>query len=196
MSDSINQDANKANEVQDVQKEESFVSKEAYTNVSNDMHKYKSKSRELEARLAELEAEAEAERNQALEEQGKFKELYEKERAQREELLQATTAREKEIINNEKRRAVINKLGGLQHPDFASHINTDSIEVDEQGNFVPESLEAEVDRIRVNYSSIIKPQTASVPPSKAPGLGTTQNSINDMSPDELRELKRNLLKNR
>lgn len=133
-----------------------FVSKKAYEETKADMHKYKTMMKEIEAERNQLKADKEAAERESLEEQGKWKELFQKEKESRAKLEADLKQSKDSFVNFHKKNAVISKLGGLKNDEYSKFIDTESIEVQEGGKMSEASIEAEVNRIREKYPEIIK----------------------------------------
>ena len=125
-----------------------FVPKRAYKEVSEDMHKYKTQLRETQAKLNELNAKMEAERNRQLEDENRYKELYEGLKGKYEK----ETSQFKDI---HKKNAVINKVGGLKRSEYAKFIDTSNIHMDENGMIDKESIDREVMRLQQEFPELI-----------------------------------------
>lgn len=151
-----------------VEGEEGFVSKKAYGEVSNDMHKYKAKLKETEAILNQLKAEKEqAEINEKKEKQ-QWELLYKSNEEKLKQIERERMEEKNKFLNYHKKQAVVSGVGGFKKEEYSSFINVDSVQIDENGNVVQESLDAEVNRIRQNYPDLLKGNVSAPLPNEAP----------------------------
>lgn len=148
--------------------EEGFVPKKAFQEVSSDMHKYKNQLREKEAMLNQLLAEKELQEKQALEEQGRWKELYEKTQNQLEEVNTTRQAEQDKFINHHKKNAVLREIGGFKKDEYSNFINIENVIMDENGNIDRASLDAEVSRLKQEMPELLKNVPGNSLPSNAP----------------------------
>jgi hypothetical protein len=186
------------NEGTATEKEAEFVPAKAYQDVNQDMHKYKAKLKETEALLNQLKAEKEAAEMNSLKENEQWKTLYEKTQAQMDQIASTRAQEKDQFINYHKKNAVIRELGGFKKDEYNNFINVNTIELDEQGNVVQETLSAEVNRIKQTYPELIKGVPANNLPSAAPKGFEANNSkpYSQMTEKEKAEFKMNLLKNK
>lgn len=131
-----------------------MVHKKAFTEVSNDMHKFKSKAKEATARINELEAAAKSREEADLKSQSKWEELYNKEKKAR-EVLEADnkTQRERNQLN-EKKSALKAELGNVKDV-YLSHANLDAIEIQEDGTVSSESVLEVANAFKTEYPELI-----------------------------------------
>ncbi len=186
---------NEKTEVNEVnEQKEDFVSKKAYQEVSSDMHKYKSELAETRARLAEMESIQEAKEKEALEQQGKWEELYKKSQ-EKFQTLQAEREQEKsQFVDYHKKNSVLSKLGGFKRDEYNKFIDVKSIQMNEDGSINEDTLTAEIDRIRQEYPELLKAQPSVKLPKDAPSYSEVgKKSFDQMSEKERTELKRKLV---
>lgn len=158
----------KQNEEGSAEKEE-FVSRKAYQEVSQDMHKYKKQLKEVEAKLNEYQAKIETTEKEKLEEQERWKELYQKEKEARTSIEQSYQKDRENFLSVHKKQAVKDALGGFKRPEYSSFIDASKVEFNEDGTLDKQSVEAEVQRIKENYPEIIKQeQKRELPNNEAP----------------------------
>ena len=174
--------------------EEEYVPKKAYKEVTDDMFKYKNKLKETEAMLAQLSAEREAAQVQSLKENEQWKTLYEKNQAQLDQLAATRAAERDQFINYHKKNAVIRELGGFKKDEYNSFINVSNVELDENSNVIPESLIAEVNRLKQTYPELIKGVQANNLPSDAPkSFDLSGKAYGEMTDKERLDLKIKLM---
>lgn len=175
--------------------DEKFVPKDAYENVKNDMFKYKEEKRKLEEQMKQLKAEREAQEIDKLKEKEQWKSLYEAEAAKRAEMEAARVLEQKKFIDYHKKNAVVSKLGGFKRDEYTNFVNLDTVEMDENGNIIPESLDKEVSRLKQLYPELIKGGNAEVLPSEAPKSfnNVVEKDIRKMTDKEKMDYKLSLL---
>jgi hypothetical protein len=148
--------------------EPEFVSAKAYRETNLDMHKFKAKLKETEALLNQLKAEKESSEREQLIASEQWKVLYEKEQKEKSEILSKRAQEQEQFISFHKKNAVLKEVGGFKRDEYTSFINVNSIEVDEAGNVLQESLIKEANRIKQAYPELLKGAVASNLPSEAP----------------------------
>ncbi len=174
---------------------EDYVSKKAYKEVSQDMHKYKSELQSTKAKLAEIEAIQEAKEQERLEEQGKWEELYKKSQEQFKTLQSEREQEKSKFVDYHKKNSVLQKIGGFKRDEYNNFINVKDIQMNEDGSIDENSLTAEVDRIKQEYPELLKATPSVKLPKEAPNQGEIGNkSYEEMSEHEKAQLKRSLLK--
>lgn len=87
------------------------------------------------------------------------------------------------------------KVGGFKKDEYASFINVGAVEMDEQGNIVQDSLEAEVMRIKQSYPELLKGNSAANLPAEAPKspVPTLDKEFSKMSEKERNALRMSLI---
>lgn len=173
--------------------QDGFVAKAAYQKVSQDMHKYKSEMKALQAQLEAAKADQEAREKSVLQEQEKWHELYKKSEAKLQQIAQERDSEKSKFIDYHKKNAVIQALGGFKKPDYNKFINTESIEVLEDGSVDSNSIASEVERLRKEYPELIKSTPAQPLPNAAPKQAQAK-AVSDMTPAELAAARREALK--
>ncbi len=173
-------------------KEDGFVAKSAYQKVSQDMHKYKSEMKTLAAQLEAVKADQEAKEKSTLEENEKWHDLYKKSEAKLAQIASERDSERNKFVDFHKRNAVIQQLGGFKKNDYTKFINTNSIEVVDDGSVDENSVMAEVERIRKEYPELIKTTPKTELPNSAP-KAAIQKAVKDMSQEELAQARRALL---
>lgn len=193
MSNVSNENSAGANTVANAseQKEDKFVPKTAYEEVSKDMHKYKSKVREAEAKAAELEARMKAIEEAKLMEEKRFEELYQKERDAREKAENALKQTNEHYIKSVKMTALMRELGNIK-PKYLQHANLDEIIVREDGSLSSESVVTVANKFRQENPELVPTSTAGNLNDVAPTSTTVQNNktvdFDKLSLDEKREI--------
>lgn len=172
--------------------EDAFVPKKAYQEVSKDMLKYKGEMKNLQAQLDQLKADQEAKEKAVLEENEKWHDLYKKSEQKLTQLASERDSERTKFVDFHKKNAVIQNLGGFKKNDYTKFINTNAIEVLDDGSVDNNSVMAEVERIRKEYPELIKTTPKAELPNAAP-KGAIQKSVSDMSPAELAQARRQLL---
>jgi hypothetical protein len=163
-----NEDLKKEEVKIDETPKEDFVSKKAYQDVSTDMHKYKQELRDTQAKLNQLQAEREAVEREALAEQGKWEELYQKNQTELEAVKQERAGEQNKFVDYHKKNSVLNKVGGFKRDEYNKFIDVNNIEMNEDGSIDETSLELEVDRIRQSYPELLKTGSGTKLPNDAP----------------------------
>lgn len=137
------------------QKEEKLVPQKAYEEVTSDMHKYKAQTRELKAALNEYEAKLRSIEEEKLMEQERWKELYEKQKQEREELEIQARSEKEAFRRNVKMSALKSELGPGLKDQYLVHADIDSIEFNEDGTVNTDSLLNAANRFRQEHSLLI-----------------------------------------
>lgn len=175
-----------------------FVRRQAYEEVSNDMHKFKQRAKEAAAKASEYEAKLKAIEEDRLKQQEEWQTLYEKERQQREEL-QVSVQQEKEnYLRSVKLAALKSELGGKIKDIYLNHARLDEIEFDESGALSPESVTAVANKFREEHSVLIPSETNNQITNQAPMSAGThapkEKTLAEMSFEEKSALLKNLRK--
>lgn len=137
------------------EEKEAFVSRKAYEEVTGDMHKFKTKTKELEAALNEYKAQLKAQEEQKLQEQERWKELYEKREAELEQIRRESQEQSSRYMTSVKKAALKNELGGDIRDEYLSFANLDSVVVTEDGSIDPESLRNAANEFRKQHGQLI-----------------------------------------
>lgn len=172
-------------------KEEAFVPKNAYEEVSKDMHKYKSQAKEAAAKAAQLEAQMKAIEDAKLMDEKRFEELYAKERAEREKAEAALKNTSEHYLKTVKMSALIRELGNIK-PKYLAHADLDAIVVHDDGSLSSESVTAVANKFRQENPELVPGMNAGNQNDVAPSTnGFKQEkplAIENMSTDMLREV--------
>lgn len=177
----------------DNKEEQEVVSKEAYTKVSQDMHKFKSQYKQLESKLAELQAEQEAREKAALEEKEQWHLLYKKAEEKLKNLESERQQERSKFVESHKQNAIIQSLGGFKKPEYNKFIDTSRITVLEDGSIDESSIQSEVERLKKEYPELIKSNSVKPLPDSAP-KGNPPKPLEQMSPAERNALRRQLIR--
>lgn len=153
-----------------------FVRKQAYEEVSRDMHKFKNRLKEEAARAAEYEARLKALEEEKLIEQKKFEELYQREKKQREQAESARNQEKNLYLRAVKLSALKAELGNVKDV-YLSHADIDGIEIREDGSLSSESVKAVADKFRQEHPTLIPKQSGSniTNPASPTSFGATSN---------------------
>ena len=159
--------------------EEKFVPKQAYQEVSNDLHKYKAERNDLKAELEKLRADdaarVEAEQLKNGEHQkiaDSYKQKFEESEAQRK-------SDKDKVVNLSKLHSIEKAVGGFHKSIYAKiAVNLDNIKLDENGLITDESLQAEAARIKQEHPALLKAATKGKLPGEAPGEHDTPKDYN------------------
>jgi len=194
MSDSIDQKEVPASEPQ---KQEDFVARKAYEQVTADLHKNKKAKKDLLARVNELEAQREAQEKAKMEEKQQFEELYKKSEAEKAALLQQIEQEKKQLLAQRKKSALKQELGNIKEA-YLGLANVDGIELNEDGTINSESVRHIANTFKQEHPALIPSGSSSNITSTAAPIDTnaeSNQSVNDLSYDDalkkLMELKNN-----
>lgn len=141
-------------------KKDEYVLKNAYEEVSRDMHKNKAKYKEERARANELETKLKAIEEAKLVEAGEWKEAYEKIRKEKEEAESKAADREKRTEELTKRSALRQELGNIRE-EYLDHAKLSEIEIDENGAVSSDSVREVANKFRQEHSVLLPKTTAS-----------------------------------
>lgn len=177
--------------------EEQFVARKAYEEVSSDMHKFKSKLREAQARAAELEAKLKAEEEAKLKDQQQWQELYEREKAQRENIENQSRQERESYLRTVKLSALKAELGGGIKDEYLQFADIDSIDITEDGTLSSESVQFVANRFRKDHPTLVgKQSSVNITGNAAAGnvnYQVREKSVAEMTPQErmaaLREIR-------
>ena len=184
-----------ANEPSADVREDSFVPKPAFEEVTRDMHKFKSKYKNVAAELEALKAEREAAERARLEEQQQFQKLYEEEKKRRAQLEQSLSEKDKQYQTFTKKQALKSALGDVKD-EYLSFANVDAIEFLDDGRLDPESVHRVANEFRQSHPQLIsKPVAGDITSKAAPienGLKPGQVDISKLSTKEKIEMLKQL----
>jgi hypothetical protein len=156
-----------------------FVKKQAYEEVSQDMHKFKMRAKEAEARAAEYEARLKAQEEAKLMDEKRFQELYEREKKQREDA-ERTSKKERELyLRAVKLTALKSELGPVKD-EYLTHAEIDKIELNADGSLSSESVRQVANNFRQNHAQLL--------PTQAGGNITSYASPTSFSPAKPKSL--------
>jgi hypothetical protein len=164
-----------------------FVTKQAYQDVSKDMHRYKQEAKEAKALLTQIEADKSAADSERLAEQGKWEELYEKNNAELTSLKRERQDEQGKFVDYHKKNSVLQKIGGFKRDEYNNFINVDSIQMNEDGSIDDASLTAEIDRVKQEYPELLKKASTTKLPNDAPN----GNQLSDASGRDMDESEKN-----
>lgn len=168
------------------------VSKEAYSRVSSDMHKYKQDAKAALAKLADMQAEQEARDKSVLEEKEQWHTLYKKAEKKLKDIETERVTEKTKFIESHKVNAVLQNLGGFKKTEYNKFIDVNNISVADDGAVDEQSVFSEVERLKKEYPELIKAKVVSPLPSNA-SRGFAPKAVKDMSPEERSAARRALL---
>ena len=169
------------------EKKELSPLEKAYQDVTKDMHKFKARAKEADERAKVLEAQMKAQEEAKMQEEQRWKELYEKREA---ELEQANLDKHRIVqqhTNSVKRAALKNEIGSNVRDEYLNFANLDSIVVNEDGSIDKESVRQAANYFRKEHGQLIPPSentniTGQAATSQAPN---NEVDISKMSSREL-----------
>src|SRR6056297_2361336 len=124
-----------------------------------------------------------------LKEQNRWKELFEKSKAEAQSLKDAAEQERKAFIESKKLSKFLQKIGGLKNESYQNFVDTSKILYSE-GKIDENSLDAYADEFKTNYPELLKQlERKETLPNKAPKSG--EKSYSKMSYDELSTFLRN-----
>lgn len=133
---------------------EAFVKRQAYEEVSQDMHKFKAKARDAEARAAEYEAKLKAAEEAKMMDEKRYQELYEREKKDK-ELAVARSQKERELyLRAVKMTALKSELGNVKD-EYLTHAAIDKIEIKDDGSLNSESVREVANQFRQNHPQLL-----------------------------------------
>jgi hypothetical protein len=159
------------------------VSKEAYSKVSTDMHKFKTEAKALASKLADVQAEQEAKEKASLEEKEQWHALYKKSEQKLKDIETERVTEKSKFIESHKINAVIQNLGGFKKPEYNRFIDSSKVAINEDGSIDDTSVNSEVERLKREYPELVKSKSATPLPANAPVMSGLK-AIKDMSSDE------------
>ena len=164
-----------------------YVARKAFEEVSQDMHKYKKSMKDAIAKNNEFEAKLRAIEEEKMQENEQWKELYEKQKQEAEQIRQQRDQDRMIMKNSVKKSALKSELGNIksEYLDFAS---LDDIEVNEDGSINTDSLHKVANDFRSQHAQLIPASsgsdiTGNAPPSSS-SLTPKTRSLGDMSLEE------------
>lgn len=182
----VHSDDNSNNELET--EKEGFVSKKAYSQVTQDMHSYKAKMKELSAQLEAIKADNEAKEKSALVEQEKWHDLYKKSESKIQDLLKERDLERNRFLEGHKKNSVLQNIS-FKKQEYIKFIDVSKIEVNEDGSINPDSVNHEVERIKKEFPELIKTNVKEMLPDAAP-KGAKAKTLSEMTSEELAEARR------
>lgn len=171
--------------------EDKFVPRNAYEEVSKDMHKYKSQAKEAAAKAAELESRMKAIEEAKLVEEKRYEELYAKEREEREKMEQALKSTNEHYVKTVKMTALMRELGNIK-PKYLQHAAIDEIVVHDDGSLSSESVVAVANKFRQENPELVPAANVGNINDAAPSNDQTKSKpaidFDSLSKDDLRQL--------
>lgn len=173
------------------QKPDAFVPRNAYEEVSKDMHKYKSQAKEAAAKAAELESRMKAIEESKLMEEKRFEELYAKEREERLRAENALKTTNEHYIKTVKMTALMRELGNIK-PKYLQHAALNEIVVHDDGSLSSESVVTVANKFRQENPELVPAANIGNLNDTAPANETFRKEspveFSKMSKDELRDV--------
>ncbi len=169
----------------------------AYTQVKDDMLKYKHELKDAIAEIKSMKAARETEERQAKERNNEYKELYEESLDRIKVLEKSIDDKNTSFLNAQKLSRVKEKLGGFKKSEYNKFIDTSRVIMDNDGNVDETTVENEVARLKTEYPELIKVKASSELPNEAPESGNfTQKSVQELSKAERSEIRRKAIEER
>ena len=137
------------------QPEQDAVSYETYQKTLNQAKTRQEKLSSTERELQELKSKLKAQEEQKLQETQQYKELWEKEREEKEAVKSALDSTNKSLVDSYKLDAVVGKLPcKVKKPEYFNFIDLDNVVWDEETRtVVPESVELVASNFIENYGT-------------------------------------------
>lgn len=170
---------------------EEYVSRKAYEEVTRDMHKFKSEARAEKAAKAEYEAKLKAIEEEKLAEQQRWKELFEKERQEKEELNRKSKEKETAYLMSVKKSALKQELGGKIRDEYLAHADLKSIEFKDDGTLNMDSVLEVANKFRAEHGELIPRSQVSDATNDAPpsdSTVSTKKKLDDLNGNEAYEM--------
>lgn len=175
-----------------------FVRRQAYEEVSKDMHKFKNRAKEEAAKANEYEAKLKAIEEDRLKQQEEWQTLYEKERQQREQLESSVQQEKENYLRSVKLAALKSELGGQVRDEYLSFARLNEIEFNDEGALSPDSVASVANKFREEHSVLIPANNNSEITNQAPMSAGThapkEKTLAEMSFEEKSALLKNLKK--
>lgn len=168
-------------------------SKEKYM---KDLHKHKNENKRLAQELAEIQRKLQSKEDEELEEKQEWKSIAEKRKEERDTLLKEKEEMKTKFIYAEAKTKIINGLGGLAKPHYASFIDVKRVIVDDE--IQEDLLVAYIKELKQESPEIVAKKKPSELPADAPKeQGDGKANLKDfvkMSPQEQLQYYKNLLR--
>lgn len=186
-----------SNEVSQIETSSDSVSYDSHKKAIGQLKNSQKRERELSERLADLETDRDNEVKSRLEEKQEYKKLYENQVSQNSKILAEIAEKEKALVNDHKRRALEEELGGLKKSQYFKFANLDDIVISDDGTVDQNSVKFEANRYRQEFPELINQTKTVILNNQAPsndGIVNKQKSASEMSTDERAEFVRNNLR--
>jgi uncharacterized protein YdbL (DUF1318 family) len=163
------------------------VSYESYQKVLNQRKADQAKVKELTQQMQALMQERESANTTALEEQKKFKDLWEQERKKNASLSEQFNGLQNSITESKKKAALAKELGPVKREEYLKFADLNSIVIDESGEVDMDSVRDVAAKFKKDYADLVSASPAKGLPSAAPkaSTATTKVDFSKMSMDEL-----------
>lgn len=149
-------------------KDPDSISYAKYRELLGEKKDVSSKYAETKAQLDKLLAEQEESNRKALEEQNRYKELYESERKKASKAAELLEAKDREAQEEKKFIAFQEKVGGLTKAEYRRFFDADKIPVGADGSIDEKALESYANEFKVKFPELLKPSHKTPPPGTAP----------------------------
>lgn len=165
-----------------------FVKRSAYEEVTSDMHKYKQAAKDSKAKINEYESKMKALEESKMQEEAKWKELYEKRDKELQEVRQSAESEKSRYLRSVKLNALKQELGGKIKDDYLNHADLNSIEFKDDGSLSPESIQKVANKFREEHSILIPPvnvnSITNTPPANGQTVSSNEKKLSDLSQAE------------
>lgn len=149
-----------------------------YQKALNEKRNARKKAQDLEAELLTLREEKEARDKKALEEQGSYKELLEKERLKTKELADQLGDITGKLTTAQKRAAILKHIPGKVGEKYQFLIMTDKVMVDEEtGEVDEETAKLAASDFMSEHAELVKKANPGLPPGDAAGGGSKKLTV-------------------
>lgn len=158
------------------------VNYDTYSRTLSQVKQGKVRQKELEEENAALRAEKEAENKARLEEDNKYKELWEASETKAKEAQAQAQSLQEAQTRATKRAAVAQHIGEVSNPEYLNFIDLSKVDLDDS-----ESIKAEADRFKATHPTLLKQAPTNTHTSAAPGnaIPTGDKSHSKMTDAEL-----------
>lgn len=173
--------------------------KQAYEDVTKDMHKYKSEMRQAKAIVAEYEAKLKAIEEQKLVENERWQDLYNREKEERSALEQETRKSQERFEKAVKLSHLKSELGGKIKDAYLQFAKLNEIEIKEDGSIDPESVKRVANDFRRDHPELVPIESkARITNTASPNFrqAPSDKPLSEMSFDEKAKLLQQMKENR
>lgn len=140
-----------------------YVSYETHKKLLSQRKADQAKAKDLEEKYNALLAEKQANEEQALAEQGKFKEMFEKERQQSQILQDQMREAANRELKFKKEIALKSMLGTLKKDDYLVFADINAIQLSDDGQIDIESVKEVAEKFQNDHPHLLLQESASLP---------------------------------